>query len=251
MGKQARAEEGRRILITGASRGIGRATALAAARRGYQVALLARSTARLSEVSEEIRRSGGRVLQIVTDVTRPTDLQRASETIAAEWGALDALVNNAGIARRQSFSETELADWEQVIETNLTAPFLVTKAFYPLLKRGWQPAIVNVASIAGRIGGKVGPHYGASKAGLIALTRYLAGDLKGDGIRANCVAPDLTDTDMLDDIGLRSAAHAGRPNSGPGHPDEVARTILFLAQANMPFLNGECVHLTGGKQYYD
>jgi 3-oxoacyl-[acyl-carrier protein] reductase len=109
--------------------------------------------------------------------------------------------------------------------------------------------VVNVASIAGRIGGRVGPHYAASKGGLIALTKYLALHLRADGVRVNCVAPDLTDTEMPRRLGLVPASGAAdAPDLG--RPEDVAEVILFLCRPGNRFLTGECVHLTGGRQYY-
>jgi 3-oxoacyl-[acyl-carrier protein] reductase len=245
-------DAGRRVvLVTGASRGIGRATALAAASEGMDVALVARRDSQaLAAVAEEVTRRGVRATGVLADVGTLDGVERIAAHVEQEYGRLDALVNNAGIATRRGVTEVSVDDWRETLAVNLIGPFFLVRACLPLLRRGQDPAVVNVASIAGRIGGRVGPHYAASKGGLIALTKYLALHLQAEGIRVNCVAPDLTDTEMPRRLGLAPEPHPWGPAPSLGRPEDVAEVIVFLCRPGNRFLNGECVHLTGGRQYY-
>jgi 3-oxoacyl-[acyl-carrier protein] reductase len=245
------AQERRILLVTGASRGIGRATALAAAEQHMDLVLVARRDADgLQATAEQARARGVRATTVLADLGLPTEIERVAAHVEREHGRLDALVNNAGIASRRGLVEVSLAEWQETLAVNLTGPFLLIRACLPLLQRGRDPAVVNVASIAGRIGGRVGPHYAASKGGLIALTKYLALHLREQGIRVNCVAPDLTDTDMPRRLGLVPEPHGGQPGLQLGRAEDVAEVIVFLCRPGNRFLTGECIHLTGGRQYY-
>ncbi|MDR7554344.1 MAG: SDR family oxidoreductase [Armatimonadota bacterium] len=245
------AQERRILLVTGASRGIGRATALAAAAQGMDLVLVARRDADgLHATAEQARACGVRATTVLADVSLPVDVERIAGHVEREHGRLDALVNNAGIASQRGLTEVSLAEWQETLAVNLTGPFLVVRACLPLLRQGHDPAVVNVASIAGRIGGRVGPHYAASKGGLIALTKYLALHLRNEGIRVNCVAPDLTDTDMPRRLGLVPEPYGGEQAPQLGRAEDVAEVIVFLCRPGNRFLTGECIHLTGGRQYY-
>lgn len=239
------------VLITGASRGIGRATALAAASEGMDVALVARRDLQaLAAVADAARARGVRATWLLADVGQLVDIEKIATHVAQAYGRLDALVNNAGVATRRSVTDVSVAEWQDTLAVNLTGPFFLVRACLPLLRKGDDPAVVNVASIAGRIGGRVGPHYAASKGGLIALTRYLALHLRADGIRVNCVAPDLTATEMPRQLGLVPPADSAGTPVCLGRPEDVAQVIVFLCRPGNRFLNGECIHLTGGRQYY-
>lgn len=244
--------DGRRVLlVTGASRGIGRAVALAAADEGLDVVLVGRRDLQaLVAVATEVQARGVRATYVLADVGSQEGVEAIVAHVAQAHGRLDALVNNAGVGTRRTVAEVSREEWQETLAVNLTGPFFLVQACLPLLRKGHHPAVVNVASIAGRIGGRVGPHYAASKGGLIALTRYLALHLGPEGIRVNCVAPDLTDTDMPRRLGLLPATPSPNAPVRLGRPDEVAQVIVFLCRPGMSFLNGECIHLTGGRQYY-
>jgi 3-oxoacyl-[acyl-carrier protein] reductase len=159
------------------------------------------------------------------------------------------LVNNAGSLKIQNTEEASLADWNDMVATNLTTPFLLAQAAFKAMKPRGSGAIVNVASIAGVNGGNMGPAYAATKGGLIALTRYLARDCIRFGIRVNCVAPTLTDTDLVKQPAmdaLRSRILAANPMGRLAEPREVAKVIQFLCSDDASFVNGDCVMVTGG-----
>lgn len=242
----------RTVLITGASRGIGRAAAVAAAEAGMDVIAVAhRGEDAIREVVAEVEGRGVRGLGLLADVSNPADVQRLARQVDETFGSLDALVNNAGIAIRQTLAETTLDAWNRTLAVNLTGPFLMAQAFVPLLQKGHDPVIVNVSSIAGRIGGRVGPAYVASKGGLLALTNYLVSHLKPLGIRVNGVAPGQVETDMVRELGIPPLPDpiAGVPDRF-GQPEEVAEVIVFLCRTSNRFLNGETIYLTGGRMYF-
>ncbi len=166
---------GRVALVTGGSRGIGRATALALGARGASVVVVYVQQARAAAaVVREVAAAGGTGHAVQADVTSEADLARLADTVGARFGRLDVLVNNAGVVAPARTETLPLAEWRRVIDVNLTGAFLVTRACLPLLRAAGGAAVVNVASVAGVRGGTLGPHYAAAKGGLIALTRYCA-----------------------------------------------------------------------------
>jgi 3-oxoacyl-[acyl-carrier protein] reductase len=190
--------EGRVAIVTGSSRGIGRAIAVAFARAGADVAVnfLNREEA-AREVETEILTLGRRCTCIRADVSRQNKVLRLTEEVAARLGPADILVNNAGIIRPQSIPDITERDWDDLMTGNLKSCFLMTQAVLPgMRKRKWG-RIINLSSVAAQLGGVVGPHYAASKAGLHGLTHYYARHLAGEGITANTIAPALIATEMV------------------------------------------------------
>lgn len=236
------------VLITGASRGIGRATALAAASDGYDVAInFVQDLPAAESVASDIVSQGRRAMVHRADVGNPVQVEHMVAEVERRLGPIDAVVNNAGIVRRRDTARTTLADWDESVNTNLTATFVCIKAVLPSMMARQRGAIVNVASIAGINGGSAGPHYAAAKGGVIALTRYLARDLASHGIRVNAVAPTFTDTDMLKDFGSTlEAVLAARPMKRLIRPNEVADVIVFLLGERASYVSGDCIEITGG-----
>ncbi len=230
-------------LVTGASRGIGRAAALALGESGFPVAVNYRSHREEAEqLRREIERSGGRALAIQADVSVRDDVERLVQTVENELGSIDVLVNNAGITRPQPLVEITEQDWDEVLDVNLKSVFLVTQAVLPSMRRGGWGRIINLSSVAAQTGGVVGPHYAASKAGILGLTRAYAGLLAGEGITVNAIAPALVETDMV-----RSNPRA-RPDLIPvgrfGRVEEVSDVILLLAANG--YITGQTINVNGG-----
>jgi 3-oxoacyl-[acyl-carrier protein] reductase len=229
-------------LVTGGSRGIGRAIALRLSAAGAQVVVNYRSSEEAArELCAEIRADGGRARAFCADVMQPEDVSRLAHDVANELGSVGVLVNNAGMARVQSAQDVTTLDWDEVIDANLKSAFLVTQAFLPPMLAARFGRIVNLSSTAAQIGGFVGPHYAASKAGIIGLTHYYASRLAGEGITVNAIAPALIDTAMVRDAGL-VADHI--PVGRFGTAEEVAEFVFAVASNG--YITGQTVNINGG-----
>lgn len=223
--------------VTGASSGIGRAAAILLARSGARVAALARDASSLAQLAAG---SGGAILAVPADLEQPDSLDAALGTAAARLGPVTILVNNAGHIEPARLDEMELSSWDRHFAVNVRAAFLASRRVLPSMIAAGRGAIVNVASISGVAGPQKFPGftaYGASKAALIALTETLAAELRGSGVRVNCVSPGSVDTPML-----RRVAPSLEPDMSAA---EVAETILFLASRRAAAINGQNLHVFG------
>lgn len=247
---EPKSRAGRAVVVTGASRGIGRATALAFAAAGADVVVVYRQqAARAAEVVQAAEAAGGSAVAVAADVGVEADVARLAEAVARRHPRLHVLVNNAGAVAAAGTESLTPAGWRAALEVNLTGAFLVTRACLPLLRAAGEAAVVNVSSVAGVRGGTIGPHYAAAKGGLIALTRYWARELQPDGIRVNCVAPSMTDTEMAAAMWpgeARRRLEAAVPLGRYARPAEVAAAIVFLAGPEASYITGECLNITGG-----
>lgn len=234
---------GKVALVTGSSRGIGRSIALALAAAGAQVALNYRSREREAmEVRAEVERGGHRCVAVRADVSVAADVSRLVESVEAELGAVSILVNNAGIATTRTIEALTEADWDETMAVNLKSVFLVTQAVLPRMRaQGWG-RIVNMTSTAIQVGGIVGPHYTASKAGIWGLTHAYAAQLAGAGITVNAVAPGLIETEML--AGLPKPQPGRIPVGRLGTPREIADIVLMLARNG--YITGQTINANGG-----
>lgn len=233
---------GRHALVTGASRGIGRATALALAQAGADVAVnYQTSEEAAAETCAAIEADGQRAVAVQADVSEPAATVALVEQARAELGRIDVLVNNAGIARPRAVGDVTRQDWQDHVETNLTAAFETIRSVLPGMRdRGWG-RIVNVSSVDAQNGGIVGPHYAASKAGLLGLTRSYARELADEGVTVDAVAPALVDTDAVDDQEVSSQAV---PVGRFGRPAEVASVVCALVVNG--YVTGQTVGVDGG-----
>ena len=234
---------GKVALVTGGSRGIGRQIALALAKEGVDVALnYLQSEAEADQTAAEIRRLGSRCAEVRADVSTNLAVLEAMKTIRAALGPVQILVNNAGAIRPQAVQDISETDWDDMIRTNLKSAFLVTQAVLPDMRAGRWGRIVNISSVAAQLGGVVGPHYAASKAGLIGLTHSYASLLAKEGITVNAVAPALIATEM---VRKNPNARADLiPVGRFGTVEEVAEAVLMLVGNG--YITGQTINVNGG-----
>lgn len=236
-------------IVTGAARGIGKATALAFVREGAKVSLVDTDKERLSALRQEITEQKGEAIACSCDITKSADVREMVKQTQNAFGRIDILVNNAGIIRRGTIETVTEEDWDRVIEVNLKGAFNCCKAVVETMKAQHNGKIVNVSSIAGKLGDITSaPGYGPSKAGVDALTKTLARQLSGYGIRVNGVAPHAIETEMSAQWSpeRRKEIIASIPLGHLGKPDDVAEAILFLASDVASFITGEILDVNGG-----
>ena len=234
---------GRVALVTGASRGIGRAVAIALAKAGASVIVnCRREQVKAEEVARAIRGTGGKALVVPADVGNAQDVVRMVETAQADLGPISILVNNAGIARPQPIDQITEQDWDEIVDTNLKSCFLVTQAVLPGMRAQQWGRIVNLSSVAAHVGGVVGAHYAASKAGMLGLTHYVANTFVKDGITANAISPALIESDMV--MSNPNAKPDRTPVGRFGKPDEVADVVVMLARNG--YITGQTIQVNGG-----
>ena len=236
-------------LVTGGARGIGLAVGRWFLARGHRVALLDIDAATLSRTEAELADTQ-RVLTLRGDVSDPQQVQAAVDRVAATFGRIDALVNNAGVAVFKTIGETSFADWRHVLGTNLDGAFLCTQAVTPVMQRGGRGgAVVNIASISGLRASTMRVAYGTSKAALIHLTKQQAVELGNAGIRVNAVAPGPVDTEMaklVHSVAIRSDYYDAIPLNRYGTVDEIAEVVGFLCSAQAAYVNGQVLAADGG-----
>lgn len=231
-------------LVTGASRGIGRAIALALAAAGMAVAVNYRARADDADaVVRTIRDSGGRAVAIAADVADSVQVADMTARAARELGPVDVLVNNAGIASQRGLDDLDEAEFNRMLAANLTSAFLCTQAVLPHMRAQRFGRIVNISSVAARGAGAIGVHYNAAKAGMEGLTRGYAARLAAEGVTVNAVAPGPIDTDM--GAPLKQAGAASRvPVGRMGTAEEVAQAVMMVV--GNPFITGQTIAVNGG-----
>ncbi len=234
---------GRVALVTGASRGLGKAIAVALAEAGADVAVNYRAQAEAAEaVCESIRKLGRKCISVQGDVSISADVDRVVSTTEKELGSVGILVNNAGIAKILPSEEVTEEIWHEFLRVNLTSVFLVTQRVLPAMRAARWGRLIHLSSIAAQYGGLIGPHYSATKAGILGLMRSYASQLAKEGITSNAIAPALVETDMT--AGIPKEIIARIPVGSFGSPDEVARIAVLLAQSS--FITGQTINPNGG-----
>jgi NAD(P)-dependent dehydrogenase (short-subunit alcohol dehydrogenase family) len=242
---------GRVALITGASRGIGRAVAVALGAAGAAVACCARSAEQVEATAAEVSGHGGRARGFRLDVTRRNEIDAVVADIGAALGPIDILVNNAGITLDKRSVEVTDDEWDDVLATNLTSTFTLARAVAPGMMEQRRGKIINIGSMYGKIGVPRYAAYCASKAAVEALTRSLAVEWARHGIQVNCLAPGYVNTDIpreaMADEKLRTLFLSRVPARRIGEPEEVATLAVYLASAASDFMTGQTVYLDGGQ----
>ena len=235
--------DGKIALVTGGSRGIGRAAAVALAKIGAAVAVNYKTyAAEAAAVSREIQDMGGRAVAIQADVSVAAEVAEMIQQVEEQLGPVAVLVNNAGITHPQPIHEITERDWDEVLAVNLKSVFLVTQAVLPGMRAAKWGRIINLSSVAAQTGGVIGPHYAASKAGIIGLTHSYAALLAKEGITVNAIAPALIETDMIRDN--PRATPALIPVGRFGTVDEVADVVVTLATNG--YITGQTINVNGG-----
>lgn len=240
--------EGKIALITGASSGIGKATAIAFGRAGAKIVVASRTIAEGENTVRQIQEAGGEACFISTDVSKADEIESLIERILDMYGRLDCAFNNAGIVRAGALTDYSEKDWDSIINVNLKGMWLCLKyEIIAMLKQG-NGAIVNMASVAGVIGTAGSSAYSASKGGVIALTKAAAIEYAKSGIRINAVSPGSIKTNMLDNVPaeLLAQIQAGHPLGRIGKPEEIAEAVLWLCSDKASFVTGHNLIIDGG-----
>jgi len=235
-------------LVTGASQGIGRACALTLARAGASVALCARNEEKLAQVAGEIQAQGGQTATFRMDVANEDEIKTCVNGAIERFGKIDILINNAGITRDTLLMRMKRADWDSVLQTNLTGAYLCTQAAIgPMLKQRWG-RIVNISSVFGQMGQAGQANYAASKAGLIGFTMGMARELASRNITVNAVAPGYIETAMTEGLSeaLKSKVKEAIPLGRPGSDMDVAHAVAFLASEEASYITGHVLNVNGG-----
>ncbi|MBI2170601.1 MAG: 3-oxoacyl-[acyl-carrier-protein] reductase [Chloroflexi bacterium] len=241
--------QGKVALVTGASRGIGRAVALRLAQAGARVGVNYRSSRQAAEaVDQAIRDAGSEALLLSADVSNASQVQAIFQELEQAWGGVDILVNNAGLTRDSLLLRMSEEDWDAVLDTNLKGAFLCSKAAARTMVRKRWGRIINISSVIGLAGNPGQANYAASKAGLLGLTRTLARELASRNITVNAVAPGFIDTAMVASLSEEAKAQvrARIPMDRFGTPDDVAAVVAFLATSEAAYVTGQVIGIDGG-----
>ena len=238
--------EGKIALVTGGNRGIGGAIALALAREGVRIALHYHSRKKeAAEMAEEVVQKGGICVPFRADISESAHIRELVKNIEWEFGQIDILVNNAGITRPQKLEEITEMDWDELITVNLKSVFLISQLVIPIMRKQKWGRIINLSSVAAQIGGVVGPHYAASKAGILGLTRSYAALLVKDGITVNAIAPALIETEMV------TSNPRAKPELIPigrfGTCEEIADVAVMLVKN--AYITGQTINVNGGMYF--
>ncbi len=237
------------VLITGASKGIGAATAILFAEKGYDVILNYNSSAESAILLEHsLKDNGYSALAYPADVSKVSDVSRMVNDVISKYGKIDVLINNAGIAQQKLFTDITDSDWDRMVSVNLTGTFNCCRAVVPHMVRQKSGCIINTSSVWGITGASCEVHYSAVKAGIIGLTKALAKELGPSGIRVNCVAPGVIGTRMNSGLSVEDLAVLAdeTPLGRIGKTQEVAATSLFLASNDAEFITGQVISPNGG-----
>jgi 3-oxoacyl-[acyl-carrier protein] reductase len=248
IGRTCMSLSGRVAFVTGASQGIGRSCALRLAKDGASVAVAARNKEKLDELVREVTVAGGKAYAIALDVADEEQVKSAIKAAIAQFGKIDILVNNAGITRDQLVMRMKRADWDAVLQTNLTSAYLCIQQVIPsMLKQRWG-RIINITSVFGQMGQAGQANYSASKAGLIGLTMAIAREVGSRSITCNAVAPGFIETAMTAVLSEEFKQNAVKqiPLGRVGTSEDVASAVAFLASEEASYITGQVLSVNGG-----
>lgn len=240
---------GKVALVTGASRGIGRAVVRRLATMGYDIAVhYHASINEATALVKELTADGHRAQSFCCDVADSIAVNNMVTQVREQMGEITVLVNNAGIAQQKLFTDITDTDWERMLGVHLSGTFYITRAVLPSMLREHNGVIVNVSSMWGQVGGSCEVHYSAAKAGVIGLTKALAKEVGPSGIRVNCVAPGVIQTDMMKEFDeeTRAVLCDETPLMRLGTPEDVADTVAFLVSVQASFITGQVIAPNGG-----
>ena len=239
---------GQTALVTGASRGIGKAIALALGGAGAKVACIARNEEKLRETADAITSAGGTAVVYACDVTDSAAVEKVVEAVVEDWGQLDIVVNNAGITRDTLIPRMSDEEWDDVITTNLRSVFLFTRAATQAMMRRRTGRIINISSVSGIMGNPGQANYSASKAGIIGLTQTVAREIAGRKVTVNAICPGFIATEMTDALGpaIQDEVKKRVPVKRLGEADEIADAVLYLASDSAAYLTGQVLTIDGG-----
>jgi len=239
---------GQVALVTGASRGIGKAIALALGKAGAKVACIARNEEKLKETAAEIAAAGGTATVHSCDVVDSAAVQQAVDAVVADGGRLDIVVNNAGITRDTLVPRMSDEEWDDVIATNLRSVFLFTRAATQVMMRQRSGRIINISSVSGIMGNPGQANYSASKAGIIGLTQTVAREIAGRKVTVNAICPGFIATEMTDALGpmVQEEAKKRIPAKRLGEAEEIADAVLYLASDSASYITGQVLVVDGG-----
>lgn len=240
---------GKNAIVTGSSRGIGKAIALELGRRGANVAInYAGNEVKAQEVVEELQALGVQAIKIQANVANESEVKKMMKEVVNTFGSIDILVNNAGVTRDGLLMRMKEEEFDEVIDTNLKGAFLATKAVTRQMMKQKHGDIINIASVVGVNGNPGQANYVAAKAGLIGLTKSTAKELAARNIRVNAVAPGFITTDMTDALtdGQKTAIMNVIPLEKLGEPEDVANVVCFLASDDAKYITGQTIHVDGG-----
>ncbi len=240
--------EGKIAIVTGASRGIGRTTAVKMAEAGADLVVCARSADALAELVKEIEALGRKALAVTVDVAKTADIENLIAQALATFGRIDILVNNAGITRDGLLLRMKDDDWDAVLETNLKSAFLLTRAVAKPMTKQRSGRIINISSVVGEMGNPGQANYCASKAGLIGLTKSVARELARRSITVNAVTPGFIETDMTEELGekARNDLTAQIPLGRLGQAEDIAQAVIYLASDRSGYVTGQVLGVNGG-----